>query len=114
MAIQGNNGDSDNGCIGILAIIGICVAVAWARNHIGTAAMVVCAGAAIWLAWRLWEKHKLSETKRRFFELRFGGMLDNFKRDISSIETNCRQAENVDTSTEEDIKRLERELKSLT
>lgn len=106
--------DGNAGCVVIIAIVLLCVAVSWARRNPGTAAMVVCALAAIGLAWYMWDKHSQSESKCKLFDTHYGKKLENYEKDFKIAEDNFGQTKKVADVTDVAIGEIEQDLRTLS
>lgn len=106
--------DGNAGCVIIIAIVLLCVAVSWARRNPGTAAMVVCALAAIGLAWYIWDKHSQSESKRKLFDTHYGKMLEKYEGDFKIVEDNFAKTKKAADVIDVAIGEIERDLRTLS
>lgn len=107
-------GGSDTGCLIVVAIVALCAAVSWVRKQPETAAMVVGALAAIWIAWNVWKSFRLSQAKRKAFESRYGAMLEKFEKDVAIVEESLKQTKAAADSVDRGWAEVERKLRSLS
>lgn len=107
------NGKGNIGCMLMLALIGLCMAVSWAMEHPKPATVAGCAIVVMWLVWFLWKKHRESVAMRKAFDIRFGAMLDDVENNTNVAANALGQFERNVAPTDRAISEMALELNKL-